>query len=73
LAFSVHFPQLCLDIKQWAIELGDPDLPRQYPGPCASPTRPGDDKAFENSALFNRGRSQFLEFEPRDALYIYNL
>ena len=24
-----HFPQLCLDIKQWAIELGDPDLPRQ--------------------------------------------
>jgi hypothetical protein len=24
-----HFPQLCLDIKQWAIELGDPELPRQ--------------------------------------------
>jgi hypothetical protein len=24
-----HFPQLCLDIKQWAIELGAPDLPRQ--------------------------------------------
>jgi len=24
-----HFPQLCLDIKQWAIELGDPDLPQQ--------------------------------------------
>jgi hypothetical protein len=23
------FPQLCLDIKQWAIELGDPDLPPQ--------------------------------------------
>lgn len=23
------FPQLCLDIKQWAIELGDPELPRQ--------------------------------------------
>ena len=23
------FPHLCLDIKQWAIELGDPDLPRQ--------------------------------------------
>ena len=22
-----HFPQLCLDIKQWAIELGDPELP----------------------------------------------
>ena len=22
-----HFPQLCMDIKQWAIELGDPDLP----------------------------------------------
>ncbi len=21
-----HFPQLCLDIKQWAIELGDPEL-----------------------------------------------
>jgi hypothetical protein len=24
-----HFPQLCLDIKQWAIELGDPGLPHQ--------------------------------------------
>jgi hypothetical protein len=24
-----HFPQLCLDIKQWAIELGDPELPVQ--------------------------------------------
>jgi hypothetical protein len=24
-----HYPQLCLDIKQWAIEQGDPDLPRQ--------------------------------------------
>ena len=24
-----HFPQLCLDIKQLALELGDPDLPRQ--------------------------------------------
>ena len=23
-----HFPQLCLDIKQWAIELGDPELLR---------------------------------------------
>ena len=27
-----HFPQLCLDIKQWAIELGDPELPRQKAG-----------------------------------------
>jgi hypothetical protein len=24
-----HYPQLCLDIKQWAIELGDPPLPPQ--------------------------------------------
>jgi 3' exoribonuclease, RNase T-like len=24
-----HFPQLCLDVKQWAIELGDPELPPQ--------------------------------------------
>jgi hypothetical protein len=24
-----HYPQLCLDIKQWSIELGDPELPRQ--------------------------------------------
>ena len=24
-----HYPQLCLDIKQWAIELGDAQLPRQ--------------------------------------------
>jgi hypothetical protein len=24
-----RFPHLCLDIKQWAIELGDPELPRQ--------------------------------------------
>ena len=24
-----RFPQLCLDIKQWAIELGDPELPYQ--------------------------------------------
>jgi hypothetical protein len=24
-----HFPQLCLDIKQWAIALGDPELPQQ--------------------------------------------
>ena len=24
-----HFPQLCLDIKQWAIEPGDPELPHQ--------------------------------------------
>ncbi|MET0271509.1 MAG: 3'-5' exoribonuclease [Phenylobacterium sp.] len=23
------YPQLCLDIKQWAIELGDPELPAQ--------------------------------------------
>jgi hypothetical protein len=23
-----HFPQLCLDVKQWAIELGDPELPQ---------------------------------------------
>jgi hypothetical protein len=23
------FPQLCLDVKQWAIELGDPELPHQ--------------------------------------------
>ena len=23
------FPQLCLDIKQWALELGDPELPHQ--------------------------------------------
>jgi hypothetical protein len=27
-----HFPHLCLDIKQWAIELGDPELPRQAAG-----------------------------------------
>jgi hypothetical protein len=24
-----HYPPLCLDIKQWAIELGDPELPHQ--------------------------------------------
>jgi len=24
-----HYPQLCLDIKQWAIELGDAELPQQ--------------------------------------------
>jgi hypothetical protein len=24
-----RYPQLCLDIKQWAIELGDPELPHQ--------------------------------------------
>jgi hypothetical protein len=24
-----HYPQLCLDVKQWAIELGDPPLPQQ--------------------------------------------
>jgi 3' exoribonuclease, RNase T-like len=24
-----HFPQLCLDIKQWALELGDLELPEQ--------------------------------------------
>ena len=23
------FPHLCMDIRQWAIELGDPELPRQ--------------------------------------------
>jgi hypothetical protein len=28
-----RFPALCLDIKQWAIELGDPPLPIQV-GPC---------------------------------------
>jgi hypothetical protein len=28
-----HYPQLCLDIKQWAIELGDPELPRQTTPP----------------------------------------
>lgn len=27
-----HFLQLCFDIKQWAIELGDPELPRQKAG-----------------------------------------
>jgi len=25
-----HWPQLCLDIKQWAIELGNPELPAQH-------------------------------------------
>jgi len=24
-----HYPQFCLDIKQWAVELGDPELPHQ--------------------------------------------
>ena len=24
-----HFPQVCLDIRQWAIDLGDPELPHQ--------------------------------------------
>jgi hypothetical protein len=24
-----HFPQLCLDVKQWALQLGDPELPPQ--------------------------------------------
>jgi hypothetical protein len=24
-----HFPQLCMDVKQWAMELGDPELPHQ--------------------------------------------
>ncbi len=24
-----HYPQLCLEIKQWAIEFGDPELPHQ--------------------------------------------
>ena len=28
-----HYPQLCLDIKQWAIELGDPALPQQTTSP----------------------------------------
>lgn len=27
-----HFPQLCLDVKQWALELGDPELPHQSGG-----------------------------------------
>lgn len=27
-----HFPHLCMDIKQWAIELGDPELPHQAVG-----------------------------------------
>ncbi len=28
-----HYPQLCLDIKQWAIELGNPELPLQTTTP----------------------------------------
>jgi len=28
-----HFPHLCLDTKQWAIELGDPELPHQTGSP----------------------------------------
>jgi hypothetical protein len=24
-----HYPQLCLDVKQWALQLGDPELPHQ--------------------------------------------
>jgi hypothetical protein len=24
-----HYPQLCLDIKQWGMSLGDPELPHQ--------------------------------------------
>jgi hypothetical protein len=28
-ALPFHFPGLCLDIKQWAIALGDPELPQQ--------------------------------------------
>ena len=28
-----RFPELCLDIKQWAIELGDPELPRRRASP----------------------------------------
>lgn len=27
-----RFPQLCLDVKQWALELGDPELPHQAAG-----------------------------------------
>jgi len=40
-----RFPQLCLDIKQWAIELGDPSCRRK--SACAttlSPTRGGRSK-----------------------------
>ena len=27
-----NFPQLCMDLKQWALELGDPELPHQTGG-----------------------------------------
>ena len=34
-----HYPQLCLDIKQWAIELGDPELPHQTGKPAPRAAR----------------------------------
>ena len=41
-----HFPQLCLDIKQWAIELGDPELPHQKEPPPRARRRPLDERGL---------------------------
>ena len=51
------FPQLCLDIKQWAIELGDPELPHQEERVTTHlPTRDGRRR---------RGRSSPASTQPR--------
>ena len=43
-----HYPQLCLDIKQWAIELGDPPLPIQTgPRHHALLRRPMDERGVD--------------------------
>src|SRR5271165_4322942 len=48
-----HFPQLCLDIKQWAIELGDPDLPRQLArATTLSMTRAGQEMPGRSPPVF---------------------
>ncbi len=45
-----HYPQLCLDIKQWAIELGDPELPRQTTSaPPRAQRRPLDARRLDVS------------------------
>ncbi len=40
-ALPFHYPQLCLDIKQWAIKLGDPECPARRGTATTSPTPAG--------------------------------
>jgi len=59
-----HYPQLCLDIKQWAIELGDAELPNRWARAITrlpmrdGPRRPGPSGRPQSAAGERRAKGQ---------------